>query len=90
MELQLSSIIATALFNFLSAWDEFMFAITIIHANELRTLPAGMFAIFIGEKQIRWGPMMAGSIFITIPVVIVFIFLQKYLVQGLTKGAIKG
>lgn len=90
LPLILPGIIATALFNFLSAWDEFMFAITIIHANELRTLPAGMFAIFIGEKQIRWGPMMAGSIFITIPVVIVFIFLQKYLVQGLTKGAIKG
>lgn len=86
----LPGIIAAALFNFLSAWDEFMFAITIIHSNELRTLPAGIFAIFIGERQIRWGPLMAGSVFITIPVVIVFIFLQKYLVQGLTKGAIKG
>lgn len=80
----------TGLFTFVLAWEEFMFALTIMSRNDMRTLPPGFVLTYVGEFQYRWADMMAAALVISVPVVIVYVFLQRYLIQGLTAGAVKG
>ena len=80
---------ATVIYCFILAWNEFLFATTFISSPELRTLPIGLHA-FIGEYQTDWNLLMAGGVITTLPVVVLFVFLQRYLVAGLTAGAVKG
>jgi multiple sugar transport system permease protein len=58
--------------------------------NFMRTLPVGMIQSFVGEFSVKWGEMMAASVVTTVPVIIIFIFLSKYLIGGLIAGAVKG
>jgi len=81
---------ATAIVTFIMAWDEFIIALTIMDKDSMRTLPVGIIQSFVGEFSIKWGEMMAASVVTTIPVVIIFIFLSKYLIGGLIAGAVKG
>jgi len=81
---------ATAIVTFIMAWDEFIIALTIMDANRMRTLPVGMIQSFVGQFSMKWGEMMAASVVTTIPVVIIFVFLSKYLIGGLIAGAVKG
>ena len=81
---------ATAIVTFIMAWDEFIIALTIMDKPTMRTLPVGIIQSFVGEFSIRWGEMMAASVVTTIPVVIIFIFLSRYLIGGLIAGAVKG
>jgi multiple sugar transport system permease protein len=83
-------LIAAAIYTFLIAWDEFLFAATLTSKPELRTLPPGIIQSFVGQFYLNWPNVMAASVLITIPVTVLFVFFQKYLVQGLTAGAIKG
>lgn len=80
---------ATVIYCFILAWNEFLFATTFITSPNLRTLPIGLQA-FIGEYQTDWNLLMAGAVVTTLPVVVLFIFLQRFLVAGLTAGAVKG
>ncbi len=81
---------AAAIVVFIQCWDEFMIALTVMDKNSMRTLPVGIIQSFVGEFSIKWGEMMAASVITTIPVVIIFIFLSKNLIGGLTAGAVKG
>ncbi|MFW5941101.1 MAG: carbohydrate ABC transporter permease [bacterium] len=81
-------IVATIIYSFILAWNEFLFATTFISSRELQTLPQGLHS-FIGQYQIQWNLLMAGSVVTTLPVVALFVFLQKYLVAGITAGAVK-
>ncbi len=83
-------ITATSIVAFIMCWDEFIIALTIMDKNEMRTLPVGIIQSFVGQFSIKWGEMMAASVITTIPVVLIFIFLSKHLIGGLTKGAVKG
>jgi len=83
-------IIAVSIVSFISGWDEFIIALTLLAKNSMRTLPPGIVLSFVGEFQIRWGDMMAASVIISVPVVVASGVLYKYLVGGLTKGAVKG
>jgi multiple sugar transport system permease protein len=80
----------TVLFAFLFAWQEFLFAFTYIQSNDLRTLPPGVGLTFAFDLGANFGNMMVMSAIMTVPVVMLFIFLQRYIVQGLTAGAVKG
>jgi multiple sugar transport system permease protein len=82
-------IAATVIYCFILAWNEYLFATTFISTASLRTLPIGLQA-FIGQYQTDWNLLMAGAVVTTIPVVVLFVFLQRYLVAGLTAGAVKG
>jgi multiple sugar transport system permease protein len=82
-------IAATVIYCFILAWNEVLFATTFISTAALRTLPIGLQA-FIGQYQTDWNLLMAGAVLTTIPVVVLFVFLQRYLVAGLTAGAVKG
>jgi len=81
---------ATAIVTFIMAWDEFIISLTIMDKNSMRTLPVGIIQSFVGEFSIKWGEMMAASVITSIPVILIFIFLSKYLIGGLTAGAVKG
>ncbi|UYN83108.1 MAG: carbohydrate ABC transporter permease [Microcella sp.] len=84
--------LATAtIFTFLACWDEFAWALTIINNPEIRTLPVAI-RLFAGSgnNAVQWGIVFAASVIAVVPVIIVFFVFQRYFVQGLTSGAIKG
>ncbi|MBN1287562.1 MAG: carbohydrate ABC transporter permease [Anaerolineae bacterium] len=78
-----------AVFSFLGAWDEYIWALTVLTDAEKRTLPIAI-ANFRGVHATDWGLIFAASLVSVVPTVMLFIFFQRYFVQGLTAGAIKG
>lgn len=84
------AIASVSIFNFLTAWEEYPWANTIINDNSKRTLPIAI-AGFFGQHQFtQWGYVFAMSVLTLIPVVLIFIVCQKFFVQGLTAGSVKG
>lgn len=83
------AVAVTALFSFMTAWNEFILAATFMDQETMYTAPVGL-RFFVGGYSQQWGYFAAGSIIVSIPVVLLFFFLQKYLVSGLTAGAVKG
>jgi arabinogalactan oligomer / maltooligosaccharide transport system permease protein len=83
------AIAVTALFSFMTAWNEFILAATFMNKEAMYTAPVGL-KFFVGGFSQQWGFFAAGAIIAAIPVVALFMFLQKYLVSGLTAGAVKG
>jgi arabinogalactan oligomer/maltooligosaccharide transport system permease protein len=83
------AVAVTALFSFMTGWNEFILAATFMDKDVMYTAPVGL-RFFVGGFSQQWGYFAAGSIIVAIPVVLLFLFLQKYLVSGLTAGAVKG
>ncbi len=83
-------VVAVALFSFLVAWNNLLFSLTLSSRNSMLTIPPGFLLTYVGEFQYLWSDMCAGSTIVTLPVIIIFIFFQKYLVAGLTAGSVKG
>ncbi|QTQ16206.1 carbohydrate ABC transporter permease [Treponema parvum] len=88
LPLALPGIIATAIYAFIHAWDELMFAVMFTSTAAQRTLPVGL-NMYIGEYGIEWGSLCAASILTSLPVVLLFMFLQRYLIAGMTSGGVK-
>lgn len=82
-------IIAAGVFAFLQSWHEFVFASVITQGPESQTGPIAL-TQFANEFTVDWGATMAAAVVLTAPVVIIFLFLQRYFVNGLTSGAVKG
>lgn len=82
-------IVATAVFVLIVTWQEFLFALSFTSTKEMRTLPVGV-NDYIGQYGIRYGELMASSVLISLPVILVFFLLQRQFVAGLTAGAVKG
>ena len=85
----LPAIASVGMFIFITAWNEFLFALTMTRGNTLRTISVGL-AFYIDEFGIRWGSLMAASILMSIPAVVVFSIFSKFLIKGLSEGAVKG
>lgn len=83
------AIAITALFSFMTAWNEFILAATFMDKEDMYTAPVGL-RFFVGGFSQQWGYFAAGSVIVSIPVVFLFLYLQKYLVSGLTAGSVKG
>jgi multiple sugar transport system permease protein len=83
-------IVAVGVYSFLNAWNNLLFALSLTSSQNMRTIPPGFLNTYVGEFQYYWSDAMAGSIIVILPMVIVFILLQRYLVQGMTAGAVKG
>lgn len=82
------AIATTTIFTFLACWDEYAWALTIINAPQNRTLPLAI-ALFQGQNATQWGLVFAASLIAVTPVILLFLFLQRYFIQGLTSGAVK-
>ncbi|MFS4579838.1 carbohydrate ABC transporter permease [Phaeobacter sp. C3_T13_0] len=80
---------ATLGFVFTAAWSELLFALMLISKNDAMTFPVGLLT-FVSKFSVDWGQMMAAGVLALIPSCLFFIFIQRYLVQGLTSGAVKG
>ncbi|QEW02290.1 carbohydrate ABC transporter permease [Microbacterium lushaniae] len=83
-------LVATAMFTFVSAWNEFFLALVLIQSPELYTLPIALRSFLGAEGQTQLGPLAAGAILATIPSLIIFGILQKKLTGGMLAGAVKG
>ena len=82
-------VLAAGLYAFTQAWNEFLYALVFITDGKLRTLPVGL-ASFITGDVYGWGYLMAGAVLTTLPVIAVYTYLQRYMVEGLTAGSVKG
>jgi arabinogalactan oligomer / maltooligosaccharide transport system permease protein len=82
------AIAITALFSFMTAWNEFILASVFLESEAKYTAPVGL-RFFVGGFSSQWGFFAAGSVIVSLPVVILFLYLQKYLVSGLTAGSVK-
>ena len=80
---------ATAIFSFIAAWNEFLFALTFVKKESLRTLPVAL-SSFVGQEQADWGAIMAASVLFTIPVVIFFLAVHRRLTTGMVAGSVTG
>ncbi|WP_420415549.1 carbohydrate ABC transporter permease [Roseibium sp.] len=87
--LTLPGLAATLGFIFTAAWSELLFALMLINSNDTMTFPVGLLT-FVSKFSVDWGQMMAAGVLALIPSSLFFIFIQRYLVQGLTSGAVKG
>lgn len=83
------AIASVSIFNFLTAWEEFPWALTVINDNAKRTLPIAISGFFGQHQFTQWGYVFAMSVASLVPVLIVFICFQKYFVSGLQSGGIK-
>lgn len=89
LPLILPGIMVIGLFSFVLAWCDFMFANTFSNSEATRTLTVGI-STLQGVWTVEWGPLMAAASIATIPILIIFSFANKYIIEGLTAGAVKG
>jgi ABC-type glycerol-3-phosphate transport system permease component len=89
LPLSLPGLVTVAIFSFLLSWTDYTYALILINADAKKTVPIGM-ASMLGAYDIRWGEIMAGSSIITLPLLLIFVFLTRYFIKGLTAGATKG
>ncbi|AGF54725.1 multiple sugar transport system permease protein [Clostridium saccharoperbutylacetonicum] len=82
-------LIMTGAFSFLYAWGDLAYSLTFLTSPEKRTMTASIYN-FMGKYGIQWNAIMAYGVLLVLPVVLIFIFLQKYIIGGLTNGAVKG
>ena len=83
-------LVATGIFGFIQAWNEFIYALVIMDEPDKQTLPVWLQAFNEGARGTDWGGVMAGSTLITIPVIVFFLLVQRRVVAGMTAGAVKG
>jgi len=84
------AVLSVALFVFLVGWNELMFSLTLTSTDTMRTIAAGLVVTYQGQYQIYWSEMMAASLLASLPVVLLFLLMQRYFIQGMTMGAVKG
>lgn len=85
----LPGIIAVFVFAFIGAWNDLLGGVMFINTELKKTLPVGL-SSYVGQFAINWGEMCAGGMLALIPSAILFVMVQKYIVEGMTSGAVKG
>jgi len=89
LPLSLPAVAVTALFSFLAAWNEFLLALTFNTSNDMYTLPVGLASMISSTGQ-AWGDFAAASLLVSLPVALLFLVFQKFLIEGLSAGGVKG
>ena len=82
--------ISTALFTFILAWNEYLFALVLVNADAQRPLTTGVMTMLVSGFNVEWSLLMAASVMMSVPLILVLAFLQSYLVRGFGAGAVKG
>ena len=88
--LVIPGLLAVGIYSFLVAWDDYLYASTLIQNDALRTLSTGVTLRYLGELSYDWSLVNSISVVGTLPMVFLFFFFQKYMIKGLTAGAVKG
>jgi multiple sugar transport system permease protein len=86
----LPGIISTALFTFILAWNEYLFALVLISKDSAKPLPTGVITMLTSAFTVEWSLLMAASVLMSVPLVVCFAFLQKHLTAGFGAGGVKG
>ena len=89
LPLAIPGLVITALFSFMTAWSEYIVAAQVLQDREMFTLPIGL-KTFQASMSTDWGLYAAAAILVSVPVVVIFVGLSRYLVSGLTLGSVKG
>lgn len=89
LPLSLPGVFAVGIFVFVLSWNEFLFASIVMSSADMKTIPVGI-AEFITSFDVRWGEIMAMSTLATVPVIILFMMVQRYFLSGVLTGAVKG
>jgi ABC-type glycerol-3-phosphate transport system permease component len=87
--LALPGVLATGIFTFILAWNDYIFARVLIGADELKTLPVGIADLY-NASVVDWGMIMAAGLLVIAPLVVVFLFIEKYMTAGWAEGGVKG
>lgn len=82
-------IVSIGIYTFMLAWNEFLFALTLTKTNDMRTVPIGI-QLLMGQHSYEWNQMMAMSVLGCLPVLILFLFFQRYFIAGMSAGSVKG
>ena len=83
-------LVSIAIYGFVWSWNDLLYSMTLVTDTARRTLAPGLVMTFLGEASTNWSAMMSASIVAAVPVTIIFVFLQRYFIAGLTSGAVKG
>jgi raffinose/stachyose/melibiose transport system permease protein len=89
LPLSIPIVITSVIINAFYAWNEFLFATVFINSSELKTIPSGLM-VFRDALRTDWGVLLSGMVIASVPMIILLIVLQKYLVRGLSEGSVKG
>jgi multiple sugar transport system permease protein len=89
LPIAIPGILATALFSFILAWDDYLFSLIVINSDKLRTLPLAI-GLLANDLELTDGVMMAMGTITTLPIVILYLAFQRYFIGGLSSGAVKG
>jgi len=84
------AVATTALLSITAKWNEYMWPLLITTTEDMRTLPVGIARLLDQEGNTEWGIVMAGTLFVTVPVMLIFLYAQRFLVDGIAAGAVKG
>ncbi len=83
-------IISTAIFTSILAWNEYLYALVLVNSDEVRPLTTGVMNMLITSFNIEWSLLMAASVMMSVPLIVIFVFLQRFLTRGFGAGAVKG
>ncbi|WP_245963651.1 carbohydrate ABC transporter permease [Terracoccus luteus] len=86
--ISLPGIVSVAVYTFMIAWNEYLFALTLTRTDDMRTVPIGI-QLLMGQHSYEWSEMMAMSVLGSVPVLVLFVFFQKFFIGGMTAGAVK-
>ncbi|HXF63625.1 MAG TPA: carbohydrate ABC transporter permease [Caldilineaceae bacterium] len=84
------AIISFGLLSVVAKWNDFLWPLLVTNTREMRVLPIGIYWLMVEEGTVEWGVVMAGTLFVVLPVVIIFLYAQRYIVEGIAAGAVKG
>jgi multiple sugar transport system permease protein len=87
--ISLPGIVSVGIYTFMLAWNEFLFALTLTKTTDMRTVPVGI-QLLMGQHSYEWNEMMAMSVLGSLPVLLLFLFFQRYFIAGMTAGSVKG
>ncbi len=86
----LPGIVSTALFTFILSWNEYLYALVLVNSDSVAPLTTGVMSMLISAFNIEWSLLMAASVMMSLPLIVVFAFLQSYLTSGFGAGGVKG